>query len=604
MITGPITENENNPNKIWGSWVYKGGHLTLEIKTPVSTKEQLLLHSNNIAYGYKEVYKTKVGGFGQSGACNINVLCPLGTGWEPERNSVAVILNANGIEFCSGSMIMNSCNSDRPFFLTANHCYATNPVQNVAAWRFTFQAWSATCTPSQNSNGVTYNGSTLRSNWANSDFCLVELNNTPPSNSGIHYAGWTTSTTPAQNATGIHHPRGDVMKISAAANPVTIASAFGTTNQHWRADWTQGVTEGGSSGSPLFDQSHRIIGQLNGGPSACGGSQLWDFYGRFDLSWTGGGTNATRLSNWLDPYNIGSTTTNTTNVSSLAAATGDIVISGPNEFCVTGTYTLPAGSLCGATVTWSLGYLNNYPNVASLSCTNCTSTTLTKINNGTALLIATVIFPNSNTTYTYEKYIGVGTPVFKGWYNSPTNSAEPLNPWTRTQPNSNEVCYGAYISTTTDITANATVTWQESGNSGGLTWWQSGNNLHFYFSDIDQWAYFTVTVINSCGTTSIRYRFNSVSANCSGGMLLRVAASPNPATNTVNVSLVEKEGLKNKKEIKQIRIIDKMGILMKSFEYGNGNTEVNINVNNLSPDVYTIIVFDGKQWYSARLIKN
>ncbi|MDP1811442.1 MAG: T9SS type A sorting domain-containing protein [Sediminibacterium sp.] len=338
MITGPVTENENNTNKIWGSWVYRGQFLTIEIKTPVSTKEQLLLHSSNIAYGYKEVYKSlKVGGFGQSGTCNINVLCPLGNGWEPERNSVALILDANGQYWCSGSMIMNTCTTNQPFFLTANHCYATNPVQNVSAWRFTFQAWSATCTPSQNSDGVIYNGSTLRANWTNSDFCLVELNNTPPTNSGINYSGWTRSTTPAQNATGIHHPSGDVMKISRAANPVSIASAFGTTNQHWRADWTEGVTEGGSSGSPLYDQNHRIIGQLHGGPSACGSSQLWDFYGRFDLSWTGGGTNTTRLSNWLDPSNSGAMTTNTTNVANLSTIGGAI-----NS--VVGYYTVNSGT--------------------------------------------------------------------------------------------------------------------------------------------------------------------------------------------------------------------------------------------------------------------
>jgi hypothetical protein len=53
MITGPVTENENNTNKTWGSWVYKGEFLIIEVKTPLASKEQLLLHSNNIAYGYK-----------------------------------------------------------------------------------------------------------------------------------------------------------------------------------------------------------------------------------------------------------------------------------------------------------------------------------------------------------------------------------------------------------------------------------------------------------------------------------------------------------------------------------------------------------------------
>ncbi len=321
MITGPVTDSENNDANVWGSWVYKGEYLIVEIKTPSSTVKELLLHSNNIAYGYKEVYETKAIGYGNSGSCEINVLCPLGNGWEGERNSVALLLDANGLALCSGAIIMNTCSTNRPFFLTANHCFATTPQQDVSKWRFNFQDWSPTCWPTQNATGITYNGSTLRANWANSDFCLVELTNIPPSNSGINYSGWSRSTTPAQNATGIHHPRGDVMKISRANNPVTVASFGGTTNQHWQTNWSPQyngngqivtpVTEKGSSGSPLFDQNHRIIGQLHGGPSFCGSTQNWDFYGRFDLSWTGGGTNSTRLSNWLDPNNSGAMTTNT-----------------------------------------------------------------------------------------------------------------------------------------------------------------------------------------------------------------------------------------------------------------------------------------------------
>lgn len=115
MITGPITEKENNPKNIWGSWVLQGPLLTIEIKTPTATSNEIQLHSNNIAYGYKEVY-AKVNGFGTSGPCEINVLCPLGNGWASERNSVALVLSDNGSDWCSGAMIMNTCNTNRPFF--------------------------------------------------------------------------------------------------------------------------------------------------------------------------------------------------------------------------------------------------------------------------------------------------------------------------------------------------------------------------------------------------------------------------------------------------------------------------------------------------------
>src|SRR6185295_18357287 len=79
---------------------------------------------------------------------------------------------------------------------------------------------------------------------------------------------------------------------------------------HVHAVWSLGVTEPGSSGSPLYDQNRRYIGQLHGGPSACGAGDLSDYYGRFSVSWEGGGTVATRAKDWLDPAATGAVTLN------------------------------------------------------------------------------------------------------------------------------------------------------------------------------------------------------------------------------------------------------------------------------------------------------
>jgi len=69
-------------------------------------------------------------------------------------------------------------------------------------------------------------------------------------------------------------------------------------------DWDAGTTEPDSSGSPLFDQNHHVVGQLHGGYAACGNNSS-DWYGQFSVSWNGGGTSATRLRDWLDPGNTG-----------------------------------------------------------------------------------------------------------------------------------------------------------------------------------------------------------------------------------------------------------------------------------------------------------
>ncbi len=165
----------------------------------------------------------------------------------------------------------------------------------------------------------------------------------PPGNSGITFSGWSRVNTASPSGVSITHPRGDVMKV-ATYNTATTQQTFLGVNT-WRANWVSGTVEPTSSGGPLYDNNRRIIGQLTGGnPADICTTNDHAFFGRFDISWTGGGTNATRLSNWLDPNNTGAMTTNTINLPSIA---------GPDLLCSPGTYTLqnlPAGS----TATWSV----------------------------------------------------------------------------------------------------------------------------------------------------------------------------------------------------------------------------------------------------------
>ena len=148
----------------------------------------------------------------------------------------------------------------------------------------------------------------MRAKNAGSDFCLLELNSVPPASYNVQYSGWDASdANTVSSVVGIHHPSGDLKKISFENDPVTQGNWGGA--QTWDvAQWDDGITEPGSSGSPLFDQNHRIIGQLYGGNSACSGNVengQGDSYGRFGVSWDAGATAATRLKEWLDPGNTG-----------------------------------------------------------------------------------------------------------------------------------------------------------------------------------------------------------------------------------------------------------------------------------------------------------
>jgi hypothetical protein len=111
------------------------------------------------------------------------------------------------------------------------------------------------------------------------------------------------------SAVGIHHPSGDVKKISFDDDPLQTSSSGGTNNMLRIESWERNTTtEGGSSGAGLWDQDHYLVGQLYGGQAACGNSS-YDIYGRFSLSWTGNNSTSpnSRLVDWLDPLNSGLT---------------------------------------------------------------------------------------------------------------------------------------------------------------------------------------------------------------------------------------------------------------------------------------------------------
>ena len=307
---GAYTSLNNNASKMLGTELIYTQKGIIEVLVPQGKEGLSTLHLGTIIHGYRNLNEM-VKSLNSSGSCEIDVNCPLGAGWQNQRNSVAMMINGGG--FCTGSLVNNTSGTIIPYFLSANHC-GTTPGSWVFRFRWESPEGSADCATSAPSiDGPTtmnINGATLCAANATSDFTLSLLNTAPDPAWGIYYNGWDRTDIPATQCTGIHHPAGDIKKISRDDSQA-LSSEFGggTSNSHWRVpSWDQGVTEGGSSGSPLFNQNHRTIGQLHGGASSCGAiaANMNDDYGKFFLSWTGGATNSTRLSNWLDPSNIGS----------------------------------------------------------------------------------------------------------------------------------------------------------------------------------------------------------------------------------------------------------------------------------------------------------
>ncbi len=314
-IVRPFDASDQSPSGQLWTPVVRTAEIVVEVYVLTADRRQVRLDLVHVGSGYRFFGAGPSAlGLDGSGTCNIDVACPQGLPWVNEIPAIAA-LSSGGSIFCTGFMVNNTALDGRNYLMTAHHCGVTAGFAPslVAYWNYEESTCGGSGAPLTQFN----TGSTLRASFAASDFTLVELTNAPNPAWGVSYAGWNrgTGNSPSTNATGIHHPSGDSKKISFETAPTFVTSwgggvTPGDSTHVIVVDWDQGVTEPGSSGSPLFDQNHRVIGQLHGGGSACGNNNP-DWYGRFAYSWNGGGTAGTRLSNWLDPLSTGATVLNT-----------------------------------------------------------------------------------------------------------------------------------------------------------------------------------------------------------------------------------------------------------------------------------------------------
>lgn len=327
---------EYGENQLFLATIYQGyRHIPLSENTYKGKEEQILKRfgTSNTVEGNPD--------------CNPNINCPYGDDWCKEKYAVCLLEMPDGedLDYCTGSLVNNTANDFRPFILSAWHCanrgtdcdLSTTELQNIQDWVFVFNWWSNTSTNCANNgsevqalnniNGKEYSGGDFRAGFRDTDMLLLEIKTTnnggefePIPIKGFYYAGWTRSTLLLQQATVLHHPNGDIMKIAARNDSITIEPqgaghdcADGIkdnnrpiTNNYWKVRFEIGHTEGGSSGSALFDENHLIRGVLSSHDVnyRCDEANANNNFGKFHLSWDGGGNSTTRLKDWLDPISI------------------------------------------------------------------------------------------------------------------------------------------------------------------------------------------------------------------------------------------------------------------------------------------------------------
>jgi len=230
---------------------------------------------------------------GSSESCNVDVECALGDDWWNEIPSVGVY-TINGFLTCTGAMINNTAQDETPYFLTAEHCGISNGNDQSVVVYWNHQ--NSYCrTPGSSDSGGNgngnYNQSTSGSTYLASnstyDFCLIRMNSDPNASYGVTFSGWSRSSSTPSHGVGIHHPNCAEKRISSVQNTYS-------SGQYWGVNWDEGRTYFGSSGSPLYNAQHQIVGALCCGNSFCTNDDD-DYYGRsLSSSWS-------QMSQYLDP---------------------------------------------------------------------------------------------------------------------------------------------------------------------------------------------------------------------------------------------------------------------------------------------------------------
>jgi len=302
-VRGGFTAWNHKANGKFAVMPVNGDTLVVEVQTPAAAAAAPVVVIGSVVHHYRPTRMIGMSpvaiaehrsrrGFGDSGSCNVNSACTVNNA---PRNvaqlasGVTMILTSSGSRLCSGSMINNANQDARQLYLTADHCGASRA--SAEDWILVFNYESADCTNPREepSTAQTAQGFRLLSSDAGSDFGLLELTERIPDNYNVFLNGYDATavfsfTTPFS----ISHPSGDIKKIATYGGLATPEGYFQEGDTHWLIpEWQEGVTEGGSSGSPIFDGLGRIRGQLHGGYAACDYLYI-DYYGRTSISWERG----------------------------------------------------------------------------------------------------------------------------------------------------------------------------------------------------------------------------------------------------------------------------------------------------------------------------
>ena len=344
-LYGPVKDGSIQNRKGFLTDAIDGSIVTILLFEPKSHVEKSSLRITRVNHYYADSRSDPT----RSGNdCTIDVACIPGWDFEADGIGRLFVLHNDGLFSGSGALVMTADRSFKGYFLTAMHVVDGGTLESVS-----FFYRRKTCNGNQEYTRVTCYNIVERASWGAADMALLEILDLPTNNQKLTWLGWDRSGNSSYGGYCLHHPYGiNPTKISKELDQI---GTYSSNSNYWDVTFDVSTTMEGSSGGPLLDSNRRIIGvkkgTVEGGSNDC--ENLRKIFGKFSKFWTGGFTDNSRLSNWLDPTGTGVFFVNSSRLHSPT-------LSGPSSICYgsSGTYTL--GDLPpNATIIWSQTNLNS-----------------------------------------------------------------------------------------------------------------------------------------------------------------------------------------------------------------------------------------------------
>jgi hypothetical protein len=269
----------------------QGDQVFIEYYEPRAARGEGNLKVNYVAGAYREAY----GGSANAPTC-AQWIAESTNDLDLNRcvSSVMRVLVDHGQRYATSFLVNNSQSNSTPYAVMTSSSVIGAP----SSLSFQFGLNDNRCLVESSSCDLfTVNGAELVCSDSITGLSLLRLNQAPPAEEAVYYAGWNVGEISSGFYYCVQHPMGMAKSFAQYQDPFLAESndmhfAFDLTNSN------EGSTSEGSVGSPLFDGEYKVIGVFVGGNSHCEAENGIDYFVMLKDVWS-------TFKTFLDPLQTG-----------------------------------------------------------------------------------------------------------------------------------------------------------------------------------------------------------------------------------------------------------------------------------------------------------